>query len=132
MVQHRKAGGNPPQPPPSPPRTGEELSHVEFDLQVHRDETSARFSEINDLVESMRAQQTQILAELRQLRLTNTKATISQADSLQFGSLPASSGTIALPLLGMLHRHLLAQLRVIFEFHLVQTLICLMRMLFWA
>lgn len=92
----RKAGGNPPPPPPSG-----EISHVEFELQVHRDETTANFSEIRESMESMKAQQNafraELLEELRQLRV-GSKTPVTEATDplpLQFGSLPSSSGLIA-------------------------------------
>lgn len=93
----RKAGGNPPPPPPSPPHS-RELSHVEFDLQIHRDETIAKFSEIQESMESVRAQQNsfraEILEELRQLRVGSKQPIVEVTDPnlLQFGTLPSSSG----------------------------------------
>lgn len=88
----QKVGVNPPQ---LPPRCGE-LNLVEFDLQVHRDETSAKFSEIHEFMESMRALQnsfrSEILEELRQLRV-GAKTPVSAAEPIpmQFGTLPSSS-----------------------------------------
>lgn len=93
----RKAGGNPPPPPPSPPHS-RELSHVEFDLEIHRDETIAKFSEIQESMESVRAQQNsfraEILEELRQLRVGSKQPIVEVTDPnlLQFGTLPSSSG----------------------------------------
>lgn len=62
MVRLKGAGNQPPQP------VGE-LSHVELDLQAHRETAEAKFSEIQSSFESFCSQQSQfrtdILEELR-------------------------------------------------------------------
>lgn len=84
--------------PSSTPSHAGELSHVEFDLQIHRDETTAKFTEMQESFESMRAQQqsfqstfrAEILEELRQLK-AGPKSVVTQAETaLQFGTLPTS------------------------------------------
>lgn len=91
----RKGGGN-----PTPPASVE-LSHVEFDLQIHRDETTAKFTELQETMASVKAQQSSfqaaILEELRQLRVGSKSPVTETTDlnSLQFGSLPSSSVLIA-------------------------------------
>lgn len=85
-------------PPLTSSHSGE-LSHVEFDLQIHRDETTAKFTEMQESFESRRAQQqsfqttfcAEILEELRQLR-AGPKSVVTQSETaLQFGTLPTSS-----------------------------------------
>lgn len=62
-----KGGGNPPS------QSSGEPTLVELDLQTHREETTAKFGELQESLEALRTQQTllcsEIMEELKQLRL---------------------------------------------------------------
>lgn len=85
-------------PPPMPSLSGE-LSHVEFDLQIHRDKTTAKFSKMQESFKTMIAQQqsiqsifrAEILEQLCQLRAGPKSIVTQSKTALQFGTLPTSS-----------------------------------------
>ncbi|XP_061993693.1 uncharacterized protein LOC133711607 [Rosa rugosa] len=86
--------------PPSPPHVSGELSHLEFELQVHRDETSARLDEMqatlhanfqDSMASSFANFKSVLLDEMRQLQLAQQGGTaVPQPDgTVQFGSIPS-------------------------------------------
>ncbi|PRQ38519.1 hypothetical protein RchiOBHm_Chr4g0414861 [Rosa chinensis] len=93
MVKLKGAGGG-----GSVPQASGELSHVEFDLQVHKDETAARFSELqmtlNVYQESLNSFRTELMKELQTVK-DNSAVAAAQINSslLKFGSLPPTSGS---------------------------------------
>lgn len=91
-----KGGGN------LPSQSSGEPTPVEIDLQTHREETTAKFSELQESLEAFRTQQTllcsEIMEELKQLRLG--RLTLGEQDDppvLKFGSLPTASSPVKTP-----------------------------------
>ncbi|XP_024156291.1 uncharacterized protein LOC112164308 [Rosa chinensis] len=95
MVKQKGGGAH-------PPGSGE-LTNVEFDLQVHKDETTARINALQETLsgyqDSLSSFRTEMLEELRSLRERPSHPTPDPDPDLQtlkFGSLPPNSGSPAM------------------------------------
>ncbi|XP_062025404.1 uncharacterized protein LOC133741533 isoform X2 [Rosa rugosa] len=80
------------------PHSSCELSNVEFDLQIHKDETTAKIGAMQDSVmavqNSVTVLRAEILEEIRLMRV-ESRSDLAQHGSPQisFGSLPSSAAT---------------------------------------
>ncbi|KAM5554117.1 hypothetical protein ABKV19_026048 [Rosa sericea] len=79
-----------------------ELSHVEFELQIHKDHTTAKFDELqttlNVYQEALNSFRTEMLEELRSMKVTSAAVEDRpDASLLKFGSLPPSPILAAQP-----------------------------------
>lgn len=75
MVRQKPGGGTGPQ----------EISNLEFDFQIHKDETAARFTQMQDSIDSFRAV---VLEEFKKLAVACEKE-VETTNDLQFGSIPS-------------------------------------------
>lgn len=85
-----------------PSQSSDEPTPVENDLQTHKEETTAKFGELQESLEAFRTQQTllcsEIMEELKQLRLGRlARGEQDEPSVLKFGSLPATSSPVKVP-----------------------------------
>ncbi|KAK9941772.1 hypothetical protein M0R45_007466 [Rubus argutus] len=97
MVRQKGGGSNPP-----PPHVSGELSSLEFDFQVHRDETAAKIEELHSSFAYFRREfRAELLKELRHLRPAPLADGGPQNTTLlHFGDLPTMSSPSRVPTSG--------------------------------